>query len=163
MNWCETLKTKLIDNAPKMLGLPARLMPLAAEQLIFDSILTPLFKEAIDEGELDFLMDKVLKIEVSDMQKHWYFTLENQRLKLCENTATSSCDLCFSGPMNSFVLLASQKADADTLFFKRQLTIEGDTELGLEVKNLVARLNLDDLPKPFALSLKQYSELLQAG
>lgn len=37
--------------------------------------------------------------------------------------------------MADFVALASAREDADTLFFQRRLKIEGDTELGLVVKN----------------------------
>jgi predicted lipid carrier protein YhbT len=32
---------------------------------------------------------------------------------------------------------AHQEEDPDTLFFQRRLVIEGDTELGLQVKNLM--------------------------
>jgi predicted lipid carrier protein YhbT len=41
-----------------------------------------------------------------------------------------------------FVLLALRKEDPDTLFFDRQLVIEGDTELGLIVKNALDRVEL---------------------
>lgn len=165
MKWCGSITSKLLANAPKALSIPAKLMPFALEQQIFERLLNPLFKEQIEDGELDFLSQKRLRIEVTDLQKCWDFTFENERLVLCVagrgGQGDSHFDLCFSGPMNSFILLASQKADADTLFFNRKLTICGDTELGLEVKSLIDRLDLTHLPKPFAFGLNQYSELLQ--
>jgi predicted lipid carrier protein YhbT len=36
-------------------------------------------------------------------------------------------------------MIAARKQDPDTLFFQRRLVIEGDTELGLYVKNLTYR------------------------
>ncbi|MGB7997639.1 MAG: SCP2 sterol-binding domain-containing protein, partial [Photobacterium halotolerans] len=41
----------------------------------------------------------------------------------------------------------ARKVDPDTLFFQRRLTMQGDTELGLAVKNLLDSLDLDSLPK----------------
>ena len=46
----------------------------------------------------------------------------------------------------AFLLLASRQEDPDTLFFRRRLVIEGDTELGLAVKNLVDSLDPDLMP-----------------
>jgi predicted lipid carrier protein YhbT len=42
--------------------------------------------------------------------------------------------------------LVSRQEDPDTLFFLRRLMIEGDTELGLAVKNLLDSRDPDDLP-----------------
>ena len=38
---------------------------------------------------------------------------------------------------HDFLLLAQRKEDPDTLFFSRRLVMEGDTELGLLVKNTI--------------------------
>jgi predicted lipid carrier protein YhbT len=52
-------------------------------------------------------------------------------------------DLAISASVHDFSLLASRKEDPDTLFFSRRLVMEGDTELGLLVKN-----TLDALEEP---------------
>lgn len=44
-------------------------------------------------------------------------------------------DLCVGAEVADFLALARGRCDADTLFFQRRLSIEGDTELGLIVKN----------------------------
>lgn len=44
-------------------------------------------------------------------------------------------DLTISASMHDFAQLAARKEDPDTLFFSRRLLMEGDTELGLMVKN----------------------------
>ena len=40
------------------------------------------------------------------------------------------------------MLLAQRKQDPDTLFFSRRLSMQGDTELGLVVKNALDALEL---------------------
>jgi predicted lipid carrier protein YhbT len=49
-------------------------------------------------------------------------------------------DLHFMAPLSVFLQLVSRQEDPDTLFFNRALTIEGDTELGLRVKNMLDAL-----------------------
>jgi len=49
-----------------------------------------------------------------------------------------------------------REEDPDTLFFKRKLQIEGDTELGLITKNL-----LDSVEWPFAEQLVKWQEMFE--
>ncbi|HEX9180460.1 MAG TPA: SCP2 sterol-binding domain-containing protein [Burkholderiales bacterium] len=44
-------------------------------------------------------------------------------------------DVIVSATARDFALLAARKEDPDTLFFSRRLVMEGDTDLGLVVKN----------------------------
>ena len=55
-------------------------------------------------------------------------------------------DVSFSASGDDLLLIAGRKQDPDTLFFQRRLHIEGDTELGLEVKNLIDAVDVDQLP-----------------
>ena len=56
------------------------------------------------------------------------------------------------------ILMASQKVDPDTLFFNRELTITGDTNLGLEVKNLIDQFNINLLGGAIKKSLDFWSQ-----
>ena len=47
------------------------------------------------------------------------------------------------GHLAEFLKLATRAEDPDTLFFQRKLAIEGDTETGLHVKNLLDGLDYD--------------------
>jgi len=58
---------------------------------------------------------------------------------------TASADVRFHGDMHAYLKLFFRQEDPDTLFFNRQLTIEGDTELGLAIKNLLDSL---EFPQP---------------
>ena len=49
-------------------------------------------------------------------------------------------DLHFTARLSAFLQMVSRQEDPDTLFFNRSLTIEGDTELGLRVKNMLDAL-----------------------
>ena len=51
-------------------------------------------------------------------------------------------DLTLSASAYDFVLLARRQEDPDTLFFSRRLSMEGDTELGLLVKNTMDAIEL---------------------
>ena len=46
-------------------------------------------------------------------------------------------DLHFAARLSAYLQLVSRQEDPDTLFFNRTLGIEGDTELGLRVKNML--------------------------
>jgi predicted lipid carrier protein YhbT len=46
-------------------------------------------------------------------------------------------DLAIGATLRDFIALALRDEDPDTMFFARRLTLEGDTELGLAVKNLL--------------------------
>ncbi len=49
-------------------------------------------------------------------------------------------DLHFTARLSAFLQMVSRQEDPDTLFFNRTLSIEGDTELGLRVKNMLDAL-----------------------
>ena len=52
-------------------------------------------------------------------------------------TVPETPDLIFRANLSAFLQLAARQEDPDTLFFNRSLSIEGDTELGLVVKNML--------------------------
>ena len=54
-------------------------------------------------------------------------------------------DLCFSASLSAFLQLIARQEDPDTLFFARRLSIEGDTELGLQVKNMFDAIDFDGM------------------
>lgn len=51
-------------------------------------------------------------------------------------------DLTISASAADFLALARREQDPDTLFFSRRLAMEGDTELGLMVKNALDAMEL---------------------
>ena len=58
-------------------------------------------------------------------------------------------DLTLAAAAEDFLALALRREDPDTLFFSRRLVMEGDTELGLLVKNTLDALEFKPtLPAP---------------
>lgn len=55
-------------------------------------------------------------------------------------------DVFIRGTGRDLLLLPRRQEDPDTLFFRQCLVIEGDTDLGLGVKNLLDGLVPDQLP-----------------
>ena len=51
-------------------------------------------------------------------------------------------DVTFTANAADFLRLATRRADPDTLFFDRRLVIEGDTETGLQLKNMLDAVEL---------------------
>ena len=61
-------------------------------------------------------------------------------------TPPQTPDLAFSANLSAFLQLVARQEDPDTLFFNRELSIEGDTELGLVVKNMLDAVEWPTLP-----------------
>jgi len=114
----------------------------------------------LSEGELDFLEGRFLGIEIADVNLQWITTLQNGRLTVSRD---AEADVWFRGEANDLLLVAARKADPDMLFFQRRLVIEGDTELGLEVKNLMDAIELDAMPTPLRTGLQQLAAFVEAG
>ncbi len=63
--------------------------------------------------------------------------------------AGAPVDVTFTACAADFLLMATRRADPDTLFFERRLTIEGDTEAGLRLKNILDAVEIPDWVKGF--------------
>lgn len=107
-------------------------------------LLNRVFATALADGELDFLHGRVLCVVLSDSSLHFNLTLQDEALAM--TPATAHWDLRISGRPYDFMMLAARSVDADTLFFQRRLKIEGDTELGLSLKNFLDAQDLSGLP-----------------
>jgi predicted lipid carrier protein YhbT len=88
----------------------------------------------------EFLRNKKLRIHVRDARLTFDFTCDGERFAACPKQATT--DLTISASAQDFLRLAQRQEDPDTLFFSRRLSMEGDTELGLVVKNALDALEL---------------------
>ncbi|WP_456446792.1 ubiquinone anaerobic biosynthesis accessory factor UbiT [Thiolapillus sp.] len=145
-------------SAGALLRLPGKLLPVRLHSRGLTLILNRLLADPIANGELDFLQDRVLRIEVMDLALDYRLTLRNGKLAAAPRGAQE--DVRFGGDAREFLLLALNEEDPDTLFFQRRLQLEGDTELGLEIKNLLYSLEEDLLPDPLHRIASQFSRLL---
>lgn len=126
---------------PALLSLPLKIIPSFVHSLALVTTLNRIFRQELQEGELDFLQGKVVLVSVEDANIEYRITLENN--KLVGANKNQSPHLMLQGTIYSYLLLASQSEDTDTLFFSRQLHMQGDTELGLYVKNFLDAIDMD--------------------
>ena len=61
--------------------------------------------------------------------------------------ASGTPDLIFRANLSAFLRLVARRDDPDTLFFNRELFVEGDTELGLVVKNTLDAIEWPKIPE----------------
>ena len=94
---------------------------------------------------LEPLIGKRLMIRVRDAGLSLRFTYGRRGFRPCFDPRTP--DLSISARTRDFVALMAREEDADTLFFNRRLLMEGDTELGLLVKNMLDAVEWPTLPR----------------
>ena len=89
---------------------------------------------------MQLLVGRKLRLRVTDAQWAFDFAWRSNRFVASQNKGEA--DLTISASAYDFVLLARRQEDPDTLFFSRRLAMEGDTELGLLVKNTIDAIEL---------------------
>ncbi len=100
----------------------------------------------IDGDELAALEGRVLRIRVTDIGA--CASVERRGGRFRAVGAKASSDISFAATVSAFAQIATRQQDPDTLFFHRRLSIEGDTELGLIVKNLLDAIELPRFLQP---------------
>ncbi|WP_238082826.1 MULTISPECIES: SCP2 domain-containing protein [Pseudescherichia] len=156
----DIVRSRLVHAAPSLLSVPVKLAPFALKRQVLEQLLRWQFQQALADGELAFLEGRWLSIEVRDIGLRWFTSVENEQLIVRESAAA---DVSFSADASDLLMIAARKQDPDTLFFQRRLVIEGDTELGLYVKNLMDAIELEQMPKPLRVMLLQLAEFVEAG
>ena len=141
---------------PAPLSLPLKILPSFVHNKVLVTALNRMFSHEIKEGELDFLQGKIINISIQDAGIEYCFTLDGNKLAAADKN--ESPDLILQGTIYNYLLLASRQEDTDTLFFSRRLHMQGDTELGLYVKNFLDGMDMDSHKVPAYLeSLLQKS------
>ena len=133
--------------------------------LLFVSALNLTLARQLPEDVAEALQGRSLRLHIRDASIHCDFSWQGTRFVALRNQQ-STPDLAISAHASDFVALARRSQDPDTLFFNRRLIMEGDTELGLMVKNTLDALEIPVFdPRQFRLSnlkqLPQPREVLQ--
>ncbi|NKF49735.1 SCP2 domain-containing protein [Shewanella sp. WXL01] len=144
--------------APKLSRQTLALVPDKLKLDLLSQLLNLLLAEQIKLQELDFLQHKWVGIVVDDIGLSFEVSIDNNKLQI---RPMADSDVVFSANVPELVLVAAGKEDPDTLFFQRKLLIEGDTELGLEVKNLLLGIELDTMPKPVQIAIEKLAITIQ--
>ena len=94
---------------------------------------------------LEPLTGRHLQMRVADAGLTLDFTLTAKGFRRTGPTARAKPDLIISATTRDYLALALREEDPDTLFFSRRLRMEGDTDLGLLVKNTLDAIDWDAL------------------
>ena len=154
------LRSRLVHFGPSLMSVPVKLAPFALKRQVLEQVLSWQFRQALAEGELEFLEGRWLSIHVRDIGLLWYTSVVDGRLVVSQQ---ADADVSFSADASDLLMIAARKQDPDTLFFQRRLVIEGDTELGLYVKNLMDAIELEQMPKALRVMLLQLADFVEAG
>ncbi len=125
---------------PPRLGAMLGRLPAFPGSMLFVTALNLALAKQLNADVTDMLVGKKLRLRVLDAQWAFDFAWRHGRFVACQNGG--SADLTISASAHDFVKLARRQEDPDTLFFNRRLAMEGDTELGLLVKNTIDAIEL---------------------
>ncbi|MCE1184110.1 MAG: ubiquinone anaerobic biosynthesis accessory factor UbiT [Zoogloea sp.] len=133
-----TLPPLFARIGPHLPQLPPTLALVGGLNLALDRILP--------RDHLDALTGKKLMLRVLDAGMSLRFTLGERGFRPLLDTGRP--DLCISATTRDYLALALREEDPDTLFFNRRLVMEGDTDLGLLVKNTLDAVDWSALRLP---------------
>ncbi len=143
---------KRLPAVPPVLFQPLLFVTAPAQRMVLGRMLNQVLGPQLSDGELDFLAQRHLRIHAKDIGFDCFITKRGPRLEATRPVAAPAVSI--TGDAREFLLLAAGREDPDTLFFQRRLVIEGDTELGLCVKNLLDSVDRDTLPRFLSKALQ---------
>lgn len=129
----------LPECPPPVAALLARL-PAYPGSVLFATALNATLAAKLPADVAAMLCGRKLSLQVRDARLRFDFTWTGNRFAALRRPETADLTISASGP--DFLRMARRQEDPDTLFFSRRLALEGDTELGLVVKNTLDALEL---------------------
>jgi O2-independent ubiquinone biosynthesis accessory factor UbiT len=123
---------------PPQLGSLLARLPAYPGSVLLVSALNVGLADQLPQDVREMLRGKKLRIHVKDARLTFDFTWSGDGFSA--RSGGAQADLTISASAYDFLQLAQRRQDPDTLFFSRRLSMEGDTELGLVVKNTLDAL-----------------------
>ncbi|GGY78563.1 ubiquinone anaerobic biosynthesis accessory factor UbiT [Marinobacter zhanjiangensis] len=136
LNQCRQVLKEFAPSPAPLIRRAEQRVPFLFRQLATETPLNRMFADAIAEGEFDDFEGRTLRLEIDGGQPGVTLGLWQGRLRFVYGPGEAT----IRGNWSAFYQLANRKQDPDQLFFQRKLIIEGDTELGLGIKNLLDSL-----------------------
>ncbi len=97
---------------------------------------------ALRELDWSHVLGRHFCVHIRDVGQKLHFSLHADGFHP-ERQRARQADVTFTATTADFARLALRLEDPDTLFFNRRLLIEGDTDLGLTVKNMLDAVELE--------------------
>ena len=128
---------------PRPLASALSLLPQYPPALLFTRVVNLALGDRLKDDVWQPLRGRHIAILVRDAGLSLHFSLDGSGL--VPRPVVGQPDLRISADTRDFLLLALRREDPDTLFFNRRLVMEGDTELGLLVKNTLDAMEIPPL------------------
>lgn len=141
---------------PRVFARLGAVLPQLPPTLLLVQALELALRRSLPQELLAALQGKRLCLRVSDAGMTLRFTLGASGFEPLYGGGPS--DLTISARARDFLALALRAEDPDALFFSRRLLMEGDTELGLLIKN-----TLDAIDSPLAQACRGAQRALALG
>jgi len=126
------------------LRLLLRTLPNTLHSEVFARLFNHLLKGQYMAEQLGDLEGKRLCLSITDSRSELLLVIRRQRfVRLPKGDASAAWDVRIAGRLDDFWLLVTRSEDPDTLFFHRRLVLEGETETGLYIKNMLDALDFD--------------------
>jgi len=135
-----TLPAPVARLGARLPQLPPTLALLGGLNLALDRVLP--------RDTLEPLTGKRLLLKVTDAGMALRFTLTPRGFRPLLDSGAP--DLTISATTRDYLALALREEDPDTLFFSRRLMMEGETDLGLLVKNTLDAVDWDSVSTQLA-------------
>jgi predicted lipid carrier protein YhbT len=134
----------LLPPVQQPLRLALRLAPEPLLASLVAALATHLLRGQPVQERLAELAGKRVSLLMTDPACELRFCIGDRGLASgWDSRAGRGWDVRIRGSFDDFWLMATRAEDPDTLFFNRRLAIEGDTETGLALKNLLDALEYD--------------------
>ena len=118
-----------------------------------------LFLPTLDADTTQRLMGRIVSIQVSDAGLDGRIRLTSLGFLPAPGSAP---EVTISACAWDHYRLARRLEDPDTLFFSRRLRIDGDTELGLLVKNTLDAIDWSRFPGPLSAAIDKLRHLAES-
>jgi predicted lipid carrier protein YhbT len=128
---------------PALLARLGERLPQLPPSLALVAALNLALPRLLPDGGLDALIGKRILLKVSDAGLALRFTYTARGFRPLLDPRQP--DLTLSATLRDYLALALREEDPDALFFNRRLIMEGETDLGLLVKNTLDAVDWDAL------------------
>lgn len=135
-----------IPAVPRIVGKLLAALPQYPHSVMMSVLSTLFLRDLFAPLDAERVRGKVVCLNVRDAGIRIKLRIDRDGYLPCHDGTEPHVTV--SAGAREFLLLALRKEDPDTLFFDRRLCVEGDTELGLIVKNALDRV---DPPLPARL------------
>jgi O2-independent ubiquinone biosynthesis accessory factor UbiT len=129
-----------LPECPRPIAALLERLPAFPGSMLLTAALNAVLTSQLPPDVAQLMTGRSFRIHVRDARLSFDFSFNGTRFAPLPRQVQPDLVISASGP--DFLRIARRQEDPDTLFFHRRLAMEGDTELGLVVKNTLDALEL---------------------